>query len=60
MENLQVFYKDKGRVNTEFDKEIERVAKKFGLLFTGSGFACERQVRDLYFAKKEIKGGTYY
>lgn len=40
------------KMTDKLDKELERVAKKLGFKFEGSGFDFHTKVRDLAFYKK--------
>jgi len=56
MKDLKVYYKTEypgGSVNSAFDKEIEKVAKKFGLSFQGSGFEFGERKRDLHYKREK-------
>lgn len=53
MDELKVYYKTKNRINSEFDKEIEKIAEKHGLKWWASGFNFEEQVRDVCFDRKK-------
>ena len=53
MKDLKVYYKYEEGVNSEFDKEIDELAKNHGLTFSGSGFNYEDKVRDLHYERKK-------
>lgn len=53
MDELRVYYKTKERIDSEFDKEIERLAEKYGLKWWASGFNFEEKVRDVCFEGKK-------
>lgn len=55
MKDLKIYYQDKELINSEFDKEIEKLAKKHGLTFTGSGLEYETKIRDIHFIEKKKK-----
>ncbi len=52
MNTLKIYYTAKEKVNLEFDKEIDKLAKKHGLEMLGSGFDMTNKIRDLRFKKK--------
>lgn len=52
MDELKVYYKSKERIDEKFDREIEKVAKKYGLKWWASGFNYEDKVRDVCFDRK--------
>ena len=56
MKDLQIYYKDFNLINKEFDKEIEKLAEKYGLKFSGSGFSFVHKIRNIQFIKKKKKG----
>ena len=58
MKDLKVYYKfDRPfeGINPEFDKEIERLAKKQGLKFQGSGVEIGTGIRDIHYKKEKTK-----
>ena len=44
---------DEWKLADKLDKEIEKVAKKFGFKFEGSGFDFHTKIRDLTFYKPQ-------
>jgi len=42
-------YSGNGRVNEVFDRQMEKLAKEYGLEFEGSGYDFETKERDLIF-----------
>lgn len=60
MEDLKIYYKtDKaaGSIDAAMDKEIEKIAEKFGLAFSGSGVEIGTGIRDLHYIKSRGKNG---
>ena len=58
MIDLTLYYygeKSKPVINEGFDKEIEKLANKYGLTFSGSGVELGKGVRDIHYIKKEKK-----
>jgi len=57
MKDLKVYYKtehDLGPLkDSEFDKEIEKLAKKHGLSFQGSGLEIGTGIRDLHYKREK-------
>lgn len=56
MKDLRVYYKtDKAAdsIDAAMDKEIEKVAKKFGLCFQGSGVEIGTGIRDIHYAESK-------
>lgn len=54
MKDLKIYYEsDDGRIDSDFDKEIEKVAKKFGLCFQGSGVEIGKGIRDIHYRKEK-------
>lgn len=56
MKDLKIYYKYNERINSEFDKEIEKIAEKFGLKFIASGFDYENKIRDIHYVEKKKRG----
>lgn len=58
MKNLKVYYiteyPKSNSISEGFDKEIEKLAEKYGLKFQGSGVEVETGIRDIHY-KKENK-----
>lgn len=61
MKDLKVYYQTEypnaSPISEGFDKEIESLAKLYGLKFVGSGFTVDTKIRDLHF-RKEVKNDT--
>lgn len=55
MKTLKVEYKTSEGVNEELDKEIEKLAMKYGLEFMGCGYNFADGVRDLKYENSESK-----
>ena len=55
MKDLKIYYDAKGKINSEFDKEIEKLAKKHGLNFMGSGMTIDTGIRDLHYREEKKK-----
>jgi len=57
MKDLKVYYQTeypKSNVISEgFDKEIEKIAKRHGLCFQGSGVEVGTGIRDLHYMKEK-------
>lgn len=56
MKELRVYYEtdhSTSGVDSAFDKEIERLAKRFSLKFQGSGVKIATKVRDLHYKKEK-------
>ena len=57
MEDLKVFYiteyPNASPISEGFDKEIKKIAKRYGLKFQGSGFEFKPGIRDLHYMKEE-------
>jgi len=49
MKDLRIYYKDKKGINEEFDKDVEKLANKFGLRFEGSGIELGKMIRDIHY-----------
>lgn len=62
MKDLKVYYRTEypnaSPISEGFDKEIEKLARKYGLKWQGSGVEIDTKIRDLHY-KKEKKGITY-
>ena len=56
MEDLKVYYKTgypkSNTISEAFDKEIEKLAEKYGLTFIASGVEIGKGIRDIHFIKK--------
>lgn len=56
MKDLRVYYITEGLpISTDFDREIERLAKRYGLKFQGSGVEIATTIRDIHYAKEGNK-----
>lgn len=59
MKDLKVYYQTEypnaGPISKDFDRRIENLARRYGLSFQGSGFDMVTNVRDLHYAKEEVK-----
>lgn len=56
MKDLKVYYitdDSTDSIDSAMDKEIEKVAKKFGLCFQGSGVEIGTRIRDLHYKKEK-------
>ena len=57
MKDLKIYYKtdyDLGPlIDSVFDKEIEKLAKKFGMSFQGSGVEIGKGIRDIHYRKEK-------
>lgn len=56
MKDLKVYYEtdhSTSGVDSAFEKEIERLAKRFSLKFQGSGFEFRERIRDLHYRKEK-------
>ncbi|MBA7497101.1 hypothetical protein ES702_07710 [subsurface metagenome] len=57
MKDLKVYYQTEypklNTISEGFDKEIEKIAEKYGLTFSGSGVEIGTGIRDLHYIKKE-------
>ena len=54
MQDLRIYYeteKGKHSINSNFEKDIERIALRNGLKFHGSGVEIETGIRDIHYAK---------
>ena len=55
MKDLKIYYKtnsDTNRTNSKFEADIEKLAKEYGLVFSGSGLETETRIRELHYIKK--------
>lgn len=61
MKDLKIYYQNSSpgsttpTINSDFDKEIEKLAKEHGLYFMGSGVEIGTGVRDLHYRRKDEK-----
>lgn len=56
MKDLKVYYitdDSTDSIDSAMDKEIEKVAKKFGLCFQGSGVEIGTGIRDIHYAESK-------
>lgn len=54
MKDLKVYYEsDDGKIDSTFDKEIEKLAEKLGLSFQGSGVEIGKGIRDIHYRKEK-------
>ncbi|MCK4760209.1 MAG: hypothetical protein KAT69_09165 [Candidatus Aminicenantes bacterium] len=54
MKDLKIYYQsDDGRIDSAFDKKIEKLAKEFGLSFQGSGVEIGKGIRDIHYRKEK-------
>lgn len=56
MEDLRVYYKTDeaaGLIDAAMDKEVEKIAEKFGLAFMGSGVEIGTGIRDIHYMKSK-------
>lgn len=56
MKDLKVYYKTDhamGAIDSLFDKEIKRLAKRYELEFFGSGVEIGTGIRDLHYKKEK-------
>jgi hypothetical protein len=55
LKRLTIYYEcqDKGKINKYFDKEVRKLAKKYGLTFWASGMNQIAGVRDICFDAKK-------
>lgn len=57
MKDLKVYYQTEypnaSPISAAFDKEIGKLANKYGLKFQGSGYGMLTKIRDLHYAKKD-------
>ena len=56
MKDLKVYYETDdtaGSIDAAMDKEIEKIAEKFGLKFMGSGVELGPGIRDLHYRKEK-------
>ncbi len=56
MKDLKVYYKtddSTDSIDSAMDKEIEKIAKKFGLCFQGSGVEIETGIRDIHYVESK-------
>jgi hypothetical protein len=62
MKDLKIYYQNSSpgsttpTINSDFDKEIEKLAEKYGLTFMGSGVEIGTGIRDIHY-RKELKSG---
>jgi len=52
MRDLKVYYQDEKVINSKFDREMDKLAKKFGLRFMGCGVETATHIRDIHYEKK--------
>lgn len=50
---LKIQYKIPDRINRKLDDEIQKVVKKFGFIFIGSGYNFHTHIRDAVFEPKD-------
>ena len=57
MKDLKVYYQTEypksNTISEGFDKEIEKIAEKYGLSFSGSGVEIGTGIRDLHYRKEK-------
>lgn len=56
MKDLKIYYKTEEGLDTidsKFDKEMEALAFRFGLIFSGSGVEIGTGIRDLHYEDKK-------
>jgi len=56
VKDLKIYYKSESienTINSRFDKEIEKIAEKFGLAFCGSGVEVGTGIRDIHYIKSK-------
>lgn len=53
MKNLMVTYESEKKCDPAFDKEIEALAKKFGLTFDSSGYNTKNNVREIWYMTRK-------
>jgi len=53
-QKLKIYY-DSQSVNSEMEKAIEKLLKKYNYKFEGSGYDLAKGIRDLAFYKKDSK-----
>ena len=57
MKDLKVYYETEypnaSPISGAFDKEIEKLAERYGLKFQGSGVTIDTRIRDLHFRKEK-------
>ena len=56
MEDLKVYYltgKAEGAIDAAMDKEVEKIAEKFGLAFCGAGVEIGTGIRDIHYIKSK-------
>ena len=53
MKDLKVYYDAHGKINSEFDKDLEKLAEKHGLKFMGSGMTIDTGIRDLHYREEK-------
>ena len=56
MKDLKVYYKTShamSSIDSLFDKEIKRLAERFGLKFQGQGVEVATGIRDIHYAKEK-------
>ena len=61
MKDLKIYYKQNERepvIDLVFDSEIEDLARKNGLEFSGSGVEIGTGIRDIHFIEKNRKEGV--
>jgi len=56
MKDLKVYYefeKPFEGINSDFERELEKLAKKQGLKFQGSGVEIGKGIRDIHYRKEK-------
>lgn len=56
MKDLKIYYQFSEPfegINSDFDRAIEKLAKKEGLKFMGSGVEIGKGIRDIHYRKKK-------
>jgi len=56
MKDLKIYYEADAPVDVEANKEFDKIAKKFGLSFQGSGFDVKKGIVDLHYKKEKQRG----
>jgi len=53
MKDLKIYYEPDTPVDVEVNKEFDKIAKKYGLKFQGSGYDFKKGVVDLHYKKEK-------
>ena len=57
MKDLKIYYQTEyphtSPISEGFDTEVEKLAKRYGLKFQGSGFEMDTKIRDLHYMKEK-------